>query len=124
MTLVVASGDNGMTELFCSLVSNNAQLTLTSGAAGKNNPDCDSTTYPPFNPLFPASSPYVVSVGGTVVWNSTRLPSPGAPPICKDIFCIGSGEEAACSIPFCEITSGRDSLRFLIATRQADTERF
>ena len=43
---------------------------------------------------------------------------------CKGILCIGSGEEAACSIPFCEITSGRDSLRFLIATRQADTERF
>ena len=112
MTIVVASGDNGMTEHFVSLAPTVTSW-LSSGAAGPNNIYCDSDIYPPFNPLFPASSTYVVSVGGTMIRNSTRLPSPGAPPICQDNFCIGGGEEVACSGPTSEITSGRHSFGFL-----------
>lgn len=48
-----------------------------SGCHGRTDPDCQKKV---FSPDFPGSSPYVTSVGGTMVDKGTPLANP--PPIC------------------------------------------
>ena len=72
------------------------------GAAGRTNEDCDSKS--PLNPVFPTSSPYVLSVGGTIVMNSKVANS--SIPLCKENNCISSGNELNCNLDRCGWTSG------------------
>ena len=69
ITVVVASGD--------------------SGAHGNTDASCASSTA---LPDWPASSPYVLSVGATQMTNGGVLPAP-ASTFCKTYTCVGSGTE-------------------------------
>ena len=82
ITLVAASGD--------------------AGAAGRTNEMC--TDDAPLNPIFPSSSPYILSVGGTIVMNPTK--AKGTTPLCKENTCIGGGQELNCNFDRCGWTSG------------------
>lgn len=72
------------------------------GAAGRTNEYCTDDS--PLNPVFPTSSPYVLSVGGTVVMNPTKVR--GTTPFCKQNNCIGGGKELNCNHDRCGWTSG------------------
>jgi subtilase family serine protease len=86
VTLIVASGD--------------------AGAATRKNLYCNMTNTP-IQPYFPASSPYVTTIGGTMIVNGTPLTGE-LPPFCQgaNTTCAGGGSEVACSIPQALITSG------------------
>ena len=73
------------------------------GAAGRTNQMC--TDDAPLNPLFPTSSPYVLSVGGTIVMNPTKVET-STVPFCKNSNCIGGGKELNCNLDRCGWTSG------------------
>jgi len=77
------------------------------GAAAKVNIDCDSKNSP-VNPNFPASSPYVTTVGGTMLQNGGTALTGSLPPFCSEpsITCAGGGVEIVCSVPDALITSG------------------
>lgn len=82
-TIVVASGD--------------------AGAPGRTNEDCE--LHSPINPVFPGSSPYVLSVGATFVpfeYNKANYTSP----LCKNNTCIVSKNEQTISYDHVEWTSG------------------
>jgi len=84
ITLITASGD--------------------SGANGRTDEDCSA---PQLRPPFPASSPYVTSVGATELRNATyNLPTP--PAICDNVtyMCMSGGVEAAVSITLSGFASG------------------
>ena len=72
------------------------------GAPGRTSEDCDEDF--PLNPVFPTSSPYVLSVGGTIVMNPKKAED--LTPLCKTHNCIGSGEELNCNFDRCGWTSG------------------
>ena len=75
-----------------------------SGAHGRTDPDC---TAPVLHPDFPASSPWVTSVGATMLVNATLMPNP--PPICTLQNCIlkgPNGTEVAVSYDVAGFTSG------------------
>jgi subtilase family serine protease len=72
------------------------------GAAGRTNEGCDISS--PLNPVFPTSSPYVLSVGGTIVMNSKVANS--SIPLCKENNCISGGNELNCNFDRCGWTSG------------------
>jgi len=82
VTLVAASGD--------------------AGAAGRTNEMCTDDS--PLNPVFPTASPYVLSVGGTIVMNPTKAKA--STPLCKTNNCVGGGEELNCDFDRCGWTSG------------------
>ena len=69
ITIVAASGD--------------------SGAHGNTDPSCAASTA---LPDWPASSPYVLSVGATQVVNGGMLAAPVSP-FCRAYPCVGSGTE-------------------------------
>ena len=72
------------------------------GAAGRTNEGCTDDS--PLNPVFPTSSPYVLSVGGTIIMNPVK--ATGTSPLCKENNCIGGGEELNCNFDRCGWTSG------------------
>lgn len=76
------------------------------GAASKENIDCNSS--PPIQPNFPASSPYITAVGGTMLQNGGTALSGSLPPFCTEpgVTCAGGGVEIVSSVPQALITSG------------------
>lgn len=76
------------------------------GAASKENLDCDDRSTP-IQPNFPASSPYLTTVGGTMLNNGVPL-SGSVPPFCSEIgiTCAGGGVEVVSSVPQALITTG------------------
>jgi len=75
-----------------------------SGVHGRTDPYCQE---PYFIPDFPASSPYVTSVGGTYNPNPTYLPSGGTTPAsCSGLGCVGGGVECAVAFNDCFYASG------------------
>tara|TARA_B110000211_G_C14093141_1_gene560671 strand:+ start:5154 stop:6680 length:1527 start_codon:yes stop_codon:yes gene_type:complete len=75
------------------------------GAPGRTDENCNSGTVGRvLNPAFPASSPWVLSVGGTIIENATKLITDI--PICKQMNCIGGGDEVNCNLDRCGWTSG------------------
>lgn len=60
------------------------------GAPGRTNEGCDSDR--PINPVFPGSSPYVVSIGATYV-PVDKTPHDYTTPICRNQSCITSDDE-------------------------------
>jgi len=73
------------------------------GAPGRTSEQCDPEK--PLNPAFPASSPWVTAVGGTIIENSYKLENPKTP-LCKKKTCIGGGDEINCNIDRCQWTAG------------------
>ena len=73
------------------------------GAPGRTNEECDGDK--PLNPAFPASSPWVLAVGGTIFVNTTAIKDPKTP-MCQDNTCIGGGVELNCNFDRCGWTSG------------------
>ena len=69
---------------------------------------CTGETH--FDPLFPSSSPYVLTVGATMLMESkasSSVPVPSSDPICKDNKgCATSTHEVVCTYPTSGITSG------------------
>jgi len=75
-----------------------------SGANGRTDPDCST---PRLRPAYPASSPYITSVGATQLVNpSSNLPNP--PPVCTsgNWTCSSGGQETAVSYDQAQFTSG------------------
>lgn len=73
------------------------------GAPGRTSEQCDPER--PLNPAFPASSPWVTAIGGTIIQNSTKLKN-ASTQLCKKNICIGSGTELNCNIERCQWTAG------------------
>ena len=73
------------------------------GAPGRTNEECSGDNK--LNPAFPASSPWVLAVGGTIFINATELKNPQTP-MCKNNSCIGGGVELNCNFDRCGWTSG------------------
>lgn len=88
ITLLAASGDQG--------------------APGDDNPDCDESGKNTLSTIFPGASPWVLSVGATMLSNSTNSSAADAaePPICKQYTCATSTTEEVCTYPDALITSG------------------
>jgi tripeptidyl-peptidase-1 len=61
------------------------------GAPGRTNEGCDATR--PINPVFPGSSPYVVSIGATYVPIDDSITKYYTTPICNRNACITSHDE-------------------------------
>ena len=74
VTIVVASGD--------------------AGAHGRSDPSCESAA--PL-PDWPASSPYVLTVGGTQLIHGVALENPKSPLCAQTGSCAGNGTEIVCS---------------------------
>eukprot|EP01133_Synstelium_polycarpum_P005256 gene5256-6083_t len=77
------------------------------GAAGANNAECYSDT--PFSSIFPGASPYVTSVGATMLTapSASDISNVGAnPPICTANPCATSTSQVVASFPQALITSG------------------
>jgi tripeptidyl-peptidase-1 len=83
VSIVVASGD--------------------SGANGRTDPDCTDSV---LHPDFPASSPYVTSVGATQIVNPVFFAKKEAEPICAEFSCAKSGVEVAVSFEVSNFASG------------------
>jgi tripeptidyl-peptidase-1 len=84
VTLLAASGDQG--------------------APGDQNPGCSSSK-PPLSNIFPGASPYVLSVGATMI-SGTVSGNPYKAPACKTHKCATSKTEVVCTYPGSLITSG------------------
>jgi subtilase family serine protease len=75
------------------------------GAPGRTSEGCDPQF--PLNPVFPTSSPWVTSVGGTVILNPETAPnSTRLPEICQQNKCIVGGKELNCDFDRTGWTSG------------------
>ena len=84
-------------------------LISSSGDAGspsRINEDCTSSQK--LNPIFPTSSPWVTSVGGTIVMNpkTESIHKKNIPSICKKYPCIIGGDQLNCNYNRCSWTSG------------------
>ena len=78
-----------------------------SGAYGRTNENCDTSTGKPLRPVFPTSSPWVTSVGGTVVQNPILLnKSRARSELCKQTPCMIGGDQTACHFNLTGWTSG------------------
>lgn len=79
------------------------------GAPGDSNPFCTSATEP-LSTIFPGASPYVTSVGATMLVPSSseaRAQDGAAPPICSSYDCADpTWPEQVCSFPDALITTG------------------
>jgi len=88
------------------------------GAPGDGDYDCSSSS-DPLTPIFPGASPYVTSVGATMLVDSLAnnnqqsesLPLAGqskraTPPICQQFQCATVNTEGVCSYPDALITTG------------------
>jgi len=79
------------------------------GAPGDGNAYCNEEESP-LNNIFPGDSPYITSVGATMLVSSnfsSGLGQSGAtPPICKTYQCATSTTEGVCTYPEALITTG------------------
>ena len=77
------------------------------GAAGRTDEQCTDPAHL-LNPAFPASSPWVLSVGGTIITNPVILDNTtkNIPGICVNNSCIIGGDELNCNFDRCGWTSG------------------
>ena len=82
------------------------------GAPGDGNPNCRDTK-DPISSIFPGASPYVLSIGATMLVNSNSTKrvvgdSQPVPPICNEYTCadLSTTVEVACSTPEALITTG------------------
>tara|TARA_B110000908_G_C10231347_1_gene440767 strand:- start:25 stop:1806 length:1782 start_codon:yes stop_codon:yes gene_type:complete len=77
------------------------------GAAGRTDEQCTDPDHL-LNPAFPASSPWVLSVGGTIITNEVILDNStkNIPDICVNNSCIIGGDELNCNFDRCGWTSG------------------
>jgi len=78
------------------------------GAPGDGDPYCGDASAP-LSTIFPGASPWVLSVGATMLANTSKLAAAKAgaePPVCKNFQCANSTAEVACSYPEALITSG------------------
>ena len=73
------------------------------GASGRTNENCDSNI--PLNPVFPTSSPWVFSIGGNIVLNSTVFEN-STVPLCEKNKCIKGGYELNCNNERCGWCAG------------------
>ena len=73
------------------------------GAPGRTDEECDQDNM--LNPAFPASSPWVLAVGGTIITKPVELENPKTP-LCQTNTCIGGGVELNCNFDRCGWTSG------------------
>jgi len=62
------------------------------GAPSEANEGCQLDNSHPLWPIYPASSPWVTSVGGTTLFSSNVMS--GGPPICQSSYSCGSGRGA------------------------------
>jgi tripeptidyl-peptidase-1 len=85
ITLVAASGDQG--------------------APGDGNADCSNTTVPLWT-IFPGASPWVLSVGATMLEGLFEEKVTADPPICSQYKCATSTKEGVCTYPDALITTG------------------
>jgi tripeptidyl-peptidase-1 len=89
ITLVASSGDQG--------------------APGDGNSQCSNNTYPLWS-IFPGASPWVLSVGATMLTSvldaEEANPDANTPPICSQIKCATTNTEGVCSYPDALITTG------------------
>jgi len=74
------------------------------GAPGDGNPSC-STKKAPISTIFPGASPYVTSVGATMLSTSAES-SDATAPICSKFKCATSTTEVVCTYPEALITTG------------------
>lgn len=77
------------------------------GAPDDNNQNCTATN-PPINSDWPGSSPYVLTVGGTMLNPEGVLPQSVSPPYCQqtNVTCAGTGTEVVSQYPLSGITGG------------------
>lgn len=71
-------------------------------AIGRTDPDCQDAV---FHPAFPASSPFVTSVGATQLNDPSEVVDP-VEPICKTSSCAAGGTEVAVSFDASGFASG------------------
>jgi len=84
-----------------------------SGANGRTDPDCSENH---LNPPFPAASPYITSVGGTQIDQSSGVANlPNPPPGCAGQSCASGGYEEAVSYDQANYASG-GGFSFVAAT--------
>lgn len=76
------------------------------GAPGDGNADCSGSGKKSLSTIFPGASPWVVSVGATMLQNSTQNATGTLPPICDQFPCASATTELVCTIPQALITSG------------------
>jgi tripeptidyl-peptidase-1 len=75
-----------------------------SGANGRTDPDCSENH---LNPPFPAASPYITSVGGTQIDQSSGVANlPNPPPGCNGQSCASGGYEEAVTYDQANYASG------------------
>jgi len=75
-----------------------------SGANSRTDPYCTENH---LNPPYPAASPYLTSVGGTMIDSSTGVANlPNPPPGCKGLPCASAGTEVAVSFAQAHYASG------------------
>jgi tripeptidyl-peptidase-1 len=74
------------------------------GAPGDENSDCPGY----LSSIFPGASPWVTTVGATMLVKSSEQQSDRAalPPLCQKVHCAAKLSEAVCSYPTAMITSG------------------
>lgn len=75
------------------------------GAPGDENPSCDNTDTP-ISTIFPGASPYVTSVGATMLGKAAKTAVEAKPPVCQQFQCSTSTSELVCSYPDALITTG------------------
>lgn len=85
ITLLAASGDQG--------------------APGDSNPYCNNHKVP-LSTIFPGASPWVLSVGATMLTPNGPNTDFNKPPICKQYRCANVTNEAVCTYPTALITTG------------------
>ncbi len=94
---------------FMKLAAKGVTLVASSGdagAPGRTNEICDlDDSNHTLNPVFPTSSPWVTSVGGTYVFNNTVINNPKSD-ICKQNKCIQKGLEHNTNMDTVGWTSG------------------
>jgi subtilase family serine protease len=103
---------------FMKIVARGVSLFAASGdqgAPGDENYQCYNSQ-DPLSDIYPGGSPYITSVGATMLVSSTKsAPKPGhlsrkraaaQPPFCSTNTCATSTDEVTCSYPDALITSG------------------
>ena len=94
-------------KLFQKIGLRGISLLVASGDSGANSRTDDFCQTPQLRPEFPASSPYVTTVGATQIVNGS-YDIPNAPAICntQQFSCLWNGTETAVSYGYSGFTSG------------------
>ena len=94
-------------KLFQKIGLRGVSLLVASGDSGANSRTDDFCQTPQLRPEYPASSPYVTTVGATQIVNGSYS-VPSAPAICQSetLSCLWNGTETAVSYGYAGFTSG------------------